>query len=62
MPFLTTFEENPHSYSNKDISNKRDDTQITHGEHRVRYNSQGSRQKQIEEISDNTRVDNDNIN
>ena len=44
------------------MPNRRDDTQNTHGENGVRYNSQGSSQKQIEEISDSTRVGNDNIN
>ena len=59
---LDHIKKNPHSYSNKAISNKRDDNQNTHGEHGVRNNSQGSRQEQIEEISDSTRVDNNNIN
>ena len=62
MPFWAILKKNPHSYSNKAISNKRDDSQNTHGEHAVRNNSQGSRQEQIEEISDSTRVDNNNIN
>ena len=47
---------------NKAISNKKEDNQNTHGEHGVRNNSQGSRQEQIEEISDSTRMNNDNIN
>ena len=54
--------KNPHTYSNKAISNERDDNQNTHGEHGVRNNSQGSRQKQTEEICSSMRVVNENIN
>ena len=60
--FLDHIPKNPHSYSNKAISNKRDDNQNTHGEHGVRNKSKGSKQEQIEEMSDSTRMDNDNIN
>ena len=58
---LDHIQKNPHSYSNKAMYNKKDDNQNTHDEHGVTNNSQGSRQEQIEEKSDNTRVDNDNI-
>ena len=60
MPFWTIL-KNPQSHSNKAILNEKDDSQNTHGEHGVRSNSQGSRQEQIGEISNGTRVHNDNI-
>ena len=60
MPFWTTFKKIHIHTSTRAIPNKNNDSQNTHGEHRVRNNSQGSRQEQIE-ISDGTRVDNDNI-
>ena len=38
--------KNLHTYSDKAISNERDDNKNTHGQHRVRNNLQGSGQKQ----------------
>ena len=38
--------KNPHTYLDKDISNERDGNQNSNGEHGVRNNLQGSRQKQ----------------
>ena len=58
---LDHIQENPHSYSNKAVHNKRDDNQNTQGEHRVRNNSQSSGQEKTEETSYGTRVNNDNI-
>ena len=54
--------KNPHKYSKKAVSNERDDNQNTHGEHEVRNNLQGSRQKQTAEICSSARLVNENIN
>ena len=47
---------------NKATYNKKEENQNTHGEHGVINNSQGRGHEQKEEISDSTRVDNDNMN
>ena len=54
--------KNPQIYSNKAIPNERESNQNTHGEHGVRNISQGSRQKQTEEIDSSTRVVKENKN
>ena len=52
----------PHTYTNKGISNERDDNKNIHGEHEVRNNLQGSEEKQTEEAYSNTRVVSEHIN
>ena len=52
---------NPQLYSNKITHNNNYDSQGTHGEHRAKNNSQGSRQEQIEKIANEAGVDNDTM-
>ena len=59
---LDHIQRNPPTYMDKAISNKRDNNKTIHGEHEVRNNLQGSREKQTEEVCSNTRVVNGHIN
>ena len=59
---LDHIQRNPHTYTDKAISNEWDNNKNIHGEHEVRNNVQASREKQPEEICSNTRVVNEHIN
>ena len=58
---LDHIKNNPQSYSNRTTHNNNNDSQGTYGEQGAINNSQGNRQEHIEKISNETRMDNDNI-